>query len=382
MKWFRHITLLLCLFAWSGLVYGDNLQVSIANLVNGSMIPDCQDFTVKLNVSVENTDIKEVRVYAGTGQVARLTKEPWEAEWKNVVNGYYYPFYARATDDDNNQAFSDTIGVFVGDVEPSNLIFNSNFSCSLFKWSAQWNSSTSGSFTWEEDADISEGGAAYLEITNGSDTDWHVQVYQIFPIDSGHTYEIYFVAETPISKAIQWAMQSNVGPDYTFYNSGPETLEGNNFYGPYEFVAPVTDPNNAFKLFLGGNTVPVYLDDVWIIDRSVTFPEPVVAVEKNPGTQPDDFELFESYPNPFNSNAVIEYEIPVSSEVELTIYNIRGEWIKTLVKKSLPPGRYQIQWDGTRENGLPVSSGPYIAQLTTKTTAKTRIRTLKLTLME
>jgi hypothetical protein len=382
MKRFKHFALWLCVIVWSGLAYGDNLQVSIANLVNGSVIPDCQDFTVKVNVSVENTGIKEVRIYGGTTQIARITKEPWEAVWKNLVNGYYYPFYVKAVDDDNNAAYSDTIGVFVGDVEPSNLIFNSNFNCSLFKWSVQYNSGATGSFTWEEDAEISEGGAAYLEITNGSDTDWHIQVFQIFPIDSGHTYEIYFIADTPTAKPVQWAMQENVGPNYTFHGGGPETLEGNNFYGPYEFVAPVTDPNNAFKFFFGANTIPVYLDDIWIIDRAVTFPEPVVAVEQKSGSQPEHFELFESYPNPFNSNTVIEYTVPVSANVELTIFNIRGEQIKTLVQQSMQPGQYQAQWDGTRQNGSPVSSGSYIAQLTTRTAAKTRIRTLKLTLME
>ena len=379
MKLFRHFTLLFCLFAWTG-AYGDNLQVSFVNLVNGLSIPDCQDFVVKMNASVENSGIKEIRVYANNLQFDRVRSEPWEAEWTNLVSGYYQ-VYARATDDDNNMAYSDTVEVLVGNVEPGNLILNSDFNCSTNKWSIQWNSGASGTLMWEQDAGISEGGALYLDIINGSDTDWHIQILQAFPIQIDHTYEISFIAETPIAKDIQWAMQENKDP-YTHHGGAVVTVEGNNFYGPFEWLSNVDDPANAFKLFLGANTVPIYFDDIWVIDRSVEFPEPVVAVEHNDGTQPDDFELFESYPNPFNSSTVIEYEIPMSSNVELTIFNIRGEFVKSLVAGSMQPGRYQARWDGTRDNGAPVGSGSYLAQLTTRTAVKTRIRTLKLMLME
>lgn len=74
----------------------------------------------------------------------------------------------------------------------------------------------------------------------------------------------------------------------------------------------------------------------------------------------DGFNLLQNFPNPFNPNTVISYNIPEHSLVILNIYNLLGEKIKTLVEKEQAPGKYQINFDG---NNLP--SGIYFYQLKT-----------------
>ncbi len=73
--------------------------------------------------------------------------------------------------------------------------------------------------------------------------------------------------------------------------------------------------------------------------------------------------LMRAYPNPFNPRATIVYDIPVQSEVLLTIYDISGREIKTLVDMFQPSGHYEILWDAKITSGKLVSSGTYFLKL-------------------
>ncbi len=70
-----------------------------------------------------------------------------------------------------------------------------------------------------------------------------------------------------------------------------------------------------------------------------------------------------NYPNPFNPVTIIKFSLPKKSEVELTIYNIKGQKVKTLLKSHLLHGEHSIVWDGKDMNEKPVSSGIYFTKL-------------------
>ncbi|MCK4653821.1 MAG: T9SS type A sorting domain-containing protein, partial [Candidatus Cloacimonetes bacterium] len=70
-----------------------------------------------------------------------------------------------------------------------------------------------------------------------------------------------------------------------------------------------------------------------------------------------------NYPNPFNPETVIRYSIGEEGKVELTIYNIKGQKVKTLVNETIPAGEYSIIWDGKDSNGKRVSSGIYFYKM-------------------
>lgn len=84
------------------------------------------------------------------------------------------------------------------------------------------------------------------------------------------------------------------------------------------------------------------------------------------------FELWENYPNPFNPQTTISYQLPNSSGVKLSIYNMAGQRIKRLVDEHKPAGYHQISWDGTDEAGYMVGSGVYVYHLEAGGNAKTR----------
>jgi hypothetical protein len=81
------------------------------------------------------------------------------------------------------------------------------------------------------------------------------------------------------------------------------------------------------------------------------------------GITPKDFELYQSYPNPFNDQTIIKYNLMKSCLVTLTIYNILGQKVRTLVREHQKAGVKTVSWDGKDEKGGDLSSGIYIYRL-------------------
>ena len=78
---------------------------------------------------------------------------------------------------------------------------------------------------------------------------------------------------------------------------------------------------------------------------------------------PNRYELFQNHPNPFNPITKINIHLPKSEHVQLTVYNILGEEVRTLINSEKVAGEYNLLWDGTNFRGAPVSSGIYFYRL-------------------
>ncbi len=89
---------------------------------------------------------------------------------------------------------------------------------------------------------------------------------------------------------------------------------------------------------------------------------PYVDIDDNVIVQTHEL-LFQNYPNPFNPTTTIEFSIQNNSKVELAIYNIKGQKIKTLAQNDFNKGSHSIIWNGDNESGNPVSSGIYFYKL-------------------
>ncbi|MDK9701197.1 MAG: T9SS type A sorting domain-containing protein [bacterium] len=82
-------------------------------------------------------------------------------------------------------------------------------------------------------------------------------------------------------------------------------------------------------------------------------PEPIVA-------KPTTYRILSNYPNPFNAETTIRYQVPATGKVTLEIYNSMGQRIRSLVSAVKPAGKYEAKFNG---NGL--SSGVYVVRMST-----------------
>jgi hypothetical protein len=98
----------------------------------------------------------------------------------------------------------------------------------------------------------------------------------------------------------------------------------------------------------------------------------VQEIQNSSSGIPKKFALGQNYPNPFNPVTMIRFEIPKASEVKITVYNILGERVKTLVSGYFPAGSSSVQWNGTNEAGIRVCSGIYVYQMIAGNTVITR----------
>jgi hypothetical protein len=72
-----------------------------------------------------------------------------------------------------------------------------------------------------------------------------------------------------------------------------------------------------------------------------------LGVEEVSGNLPSKFSLEQNYPNPFNPRTIINYELPITNDVDLSIYNLTGQKVATLVNESQRAGRHQVEWDAS-----------------------------------
>ena len=75
------------------------------------------------------------------------------------------------------------------------------------------------------------------------------------------------------------------------------------------------------------------------------------------------FAILQNYPNPFNPRTTIEYELAAAGAVEIRIFNVNGQLVKTLGSEHQSPGVHAAVWDGTNAFGVTVASGLYVYQV-------------------
>ncbi|MDX1640793.1 MAG: T9SS type A sorting domain-containing protein [Balneolaceae bacterium] len=85
------------------------------------------------------------------------------------------------------------------------------------------------------------------------------------------------------------------------------------------------------------------------------------------GAVPEEFTLSQNYPNPFNPTTVIRYQLPVSSEVRLEVYDMLGRNVATLVNEQVAAGRHTVNFDAGN-----LSSGIYLYRLVAGSTVMTK----------
>jgi hypothetical protein len=178
-----------------------------------------------------------------------------------------------------------------------------------------------------------------------------------------------------------YALSFSTMGDVTFYFGGP-------------------DADNVWDVQINNNDVPGYQDyfgqdctglgdfngdgiddfafsaiDAWSVGHVFIFTgwdDPASVPYEYEPILPNDLSLSQNYPNPFNMSTTIEFGLPSRSRATLTIYNILGERLRTLISDILPAGTYRLSWNGLDESGEPVASGVYLYTLDTEDRSESR----------
>ncbi|MFC1557698.1 T9SS type A sorting domain-containing protein, partial [candidate division KSB1 bacterium] len=104
----------------------------------------------------------------------------------------------------------------------------------------------------------------------------------------------------------------------------------------------------------------VSLDNIAVLDFNGGLNSLEGSTLESPVPLPDKFALSGNYPNPFNPETNIAFELPKTERVRIDIYNILGQKVRTLVDREFKAGIRTIKWDATNDFGSKVASGMYI----------------------
>ena len=103
-------------------------------------------------------------------------------------------------------------------------------------------------------------------------------------------------------------------------------------------------------------SMPKFTSRVYLLADTIA----IVSVDENENQNniPQDFTLNQNYPNPFNPTTTISFSIPSEGKVQLTVYDILGSEVQTLVNEIKTPGKYDITFNGNQ-----LASGIYFYRL-------------------
>ncbi|MCP4704006.1 MAG: T9SS type A sorting domain-containing protein [candidate division Zixibacteria bacterium] len=99
---------------------------------------------------------------------------------------------------------------------------------------------------------------------------------------------------------------------------------------------------------------------------SITNLTEVTMTSSETDVLPTDFALDQNYPNPFNPSTTFDFALPKASQVNIEIFNVLGQKVKTLADAEYPAGFYSVNWDGMDDNGSNVASGIYFYRMNTE----------------
>jgi hypothetical protein len=133
-------------------------------------------------------------------------------------------------------------------------------------------------------------------------------------------------------------------------------VESRPTFGSYSWTIPNT-PSTQCLVRISDVSNPAIND---VSDNTFTIEE-IVSVDDLTYGLPEEYDLYQSYPNPFNPSTVIEFALPEDvGNIKLLIYNALGEKVAELLNSSLTAGKYSYEW-----NAKNLTTGMYIYELRT-----------------
>ncbi len=209
---------------------------------------------------------------------------------------------------------------------------------------------------------------SFSRTTNGTDPNDYTETYNLLQglTKSGAAY----ISPTT-GEANSYMMSGDPVASTGDLDYDPSDRRMMGTWGPFDFN-PGDSQFVVIKMTIGyaTNRLTSIVDMRDIINRPYGIP---TAVDNTPtGNLPSGYSLAQNYPNPFNPSTSIEYSLPSRSHVKITVHNVLGQEVTTLINTERPAGHHIVQWNGTDNHGEIVSTGIYLYRIEAGVYTETR----------
>ncbi len=296
--------------------------------------------------------------------------DPWNnyGLWKEINlssmwTKYQYIFQANVTDElarldfmlgecAGYKYFDNIVFEEVTNIIPpeNNFIANSDFELGHFAPFSVGDLNSTASYYVDESV-YHDGTYSMFIDPNQNGLHYEVQLYQNVDISSSTQYTLSFWAKAQSQRDIQVELYNDNSPwnNFGLWQVVNVTTQWQNY--SVNFTA-TSSGTARISWNLGEQDIQIWFDDISLSLTQQSF----VNVFDN---------KFKIYPNPFNSIASISFETEKDSDVEVHIYNVKGQLVRTLISSKLKSGKNTINWDSKDNSGNICSSGVYICRIKT-----------------
>ncbi|MBN2007901.1 aryl-sulfate sulfotransferase [candidate division KSB1 bacterium] len=298
-------------------------------------------------------DVAYYNIYGGRSIHPTTLMDSSKATMKsfsNLEQGRTYFFRVTAVLTDGSESgFSNEERIVANYLTPGDeMVQNGTFSVSSKNWELGVQESA------EASGDVNSNGEYQIVILNGGSDYWYIQFRQgDLPLLQGRKYRFEFDAAADIARVIDAKVETDGDPWINYGRIGPTYITRQMQRYSYEFT--MQDPSDfaARIVFNVGNSdVDLRLDNI-----SLKEVVDVSSVNNNQVT-PVKFRLGQNFPNPFNPQTMIPIYVQQASHVNLCIYNLQGQLVRTLLNANVEAGSHQVRFQADL---LP--SGLYFCQM-------------------
>ena len=131
------------------------------------------------------------------------------------------------------------------------------------------------------------------------------------------------------------------------------TMEANSFMSGLEEGTTLTNVSGIFNFSFG--TYKIQIRDMADLGQ--------LGIDDDFAGIAREFALYPNFPNPFNPETRIRFQLAENSDVKLMVYDVLGRKVRTLVSDRMDAGHHVINWDGLNDAGTDVASGMYVYRI-------------------
>ncbi len=310
-----------------------------------------------------DADVDYYKIYAGTDPHPTTLLDTCRTTLKQIYDledqqKYFFRVTAVSADGRESVFSEDKSGFVIKKAPNENMLNNSDFANSKQSWLLKVVEPSKA--TWET---TSQEAHIMIENSDGNPESITLRQGKIFLArNTQYTLEFDVWAAAPRSLEVQLCDIKR--PDVDLASIGSLSLSRSKQHHSYPFTISGNVVLDAeLKFLLGADVHDVFLDNVQLFQKGIS-----AAENSDADNVPTiGFQLFENYPNPFNATTTLRFSLPTARRVRLTLYNLLGEELLTILDEERDAGEHRVSFDAKD-----FASGLYFVNLSSDGFSETR----------